>query len=641
MKRAFPLVGLTVVSLFCFASDIFAADGFGECVTGGAGGATVTVSNAADFKYYAREDSPYIIEVSGTIDLASIGGKVNIKPNKTIRGVGSNPTIIGNLAFEDDYPVANVIIEELNITNPDDYGEGDGITIKWVSDIFITRCTVYDCPDGCIDITRESDYITVSWCKFYYYDPPDPDHRFVNLIGGGDSHTGDEGKLHITFHHNWWSTMCHERMPRVRYGQVHVYNNYYNCNGNNYCIRSDIKSQLLIQNNYFDHVDEAIEKKDDPTALIEASGNIFDGCTGAMDDGDDDVFDPPYSYSLDSASSVPSIVMAEAGAGDDTTPPAAPTGLSATGGDEMVLLNWNDNGEVDLKGYNVYRSTTPGGNYSQLNGSPLSSSIYIDNNSVTNDTVYYYVVTAVDMALNESNDSNKESATPSTGGSIQLTSADFESGYGEWVNVTGDSDDWTRNSGSTPSSGTGPTGGANGSTWYVYLETSTGDAYNPGDTAYLEGPDINDSNNRTLSFYYHMYGADMGTLNVDVYDVSWNNGIWSISGQQHSSSSAPYTQAIVDLSAYTGTIKIRFRAVAAGGYRGDMAIDDVVVTDWIGGWLYGDFTGDDIVNTYDLSEFCEIWWLVTDCNNTELDLNGDCIINFYEYSLLAENWLKE
>lgn len=315
MKRVLLLAGAAVVSLLCF-TPVFAADGFAEGVTGGAGGTIVIVSNAADFEYYARRNSPYIIEVLGTIDLNTdgVGGKVNIKPNKTIRGIGSNPTIIGNLAFENDYPVANVIIEELNITNPDDYGEGDGITIKWVSDIFITKCTVYECADGCIDITRESDYITVSWCKFHYVSQPD--HRFVNLIGGGDSHTGDRGKLHCTFHHNWYSSDCDQRMPRVRFGQVHVYNNYFDCPGNDYCIRSDIEAQNLIENNYFDHVDEPIEVKDHLTALIEASGNIFDTCTGARDDGDDDVFDPPYSYTLDNASSVPSIVTAGTGASE-------------------------------------------------------------------------------------------------------------------------------------------------------------------------------------------------------------------------------------------------------------------------------------------------------------------------------------
>ncbi|MGA1979414.1 MAG: glycoside hydrolase family 3 C-terminal domain-containing protein [Sedimentisphaerales bacterium] len=58
--------------------------------------------------------------------------------------------------------------------------------------------------------------------------------------------------------------------------------------------------------------------------------------------------------------------------------------------------------------------------------------------------------------------------------------------------------------------------------------------------------------------------------------------------------------------------------------------------------LYGDLTGDNKVDMNDLSEFCKIWWLADDCNNTAgLDLNGDCTIDFYEYAFFAQNWLKE
>jgi fibronectin type 3 domain-containing protein len=95
----------------------------------------------------------------------------------------------------------------------------------------------------------------------------------------------------------------------------------------------------------------------------------------------------------------------------DSIPPVAPTGLVAAAGDTEVDLDWNDNGESDLWGYNVYRSTTSGGPYSQINGSLVSSSNYT-NTGLTNDTTYYYVVTAVDMGSNESGYSNEDNATP-------------------------------------------------------------------------------------------------------------------------------------------------------------------------------------------------------------------------------------
>ncbi|MEQ8821087.1 MAG: endonuclease [Sumerlaeia bacterium] len=99
---------------------------------------------------------------------------------------------------------------------------------------------------------------------------------------------------------------------------------------------------------------------------------------------------------------------------NDTTPPDPPMGLAANGGDGSVSLTWNANSEGDLDGYNVYRSTTMGGPYSQINGALVPAPSYVDN-TVTNGVTYYYVVTAVDTANNESNDSTPASATPETG----------------------------------------------------------------------------------------------------------------------------------------------------------------------------------------------------------------------------------
>ncbi|MCX5633297.1 MAG: hypothetical protein NTW93_06470 [Phycisphaerae bacterium] len=92
-----------------------------------------------------------------------------------------------------------------------------------------------------------------------------------------------------------------------------------------------------------------------------------------------------------------------------------PRGLAATAGNETVSLTWDNNLEINLAGYNVYRSTTPDSGYSKLNTSLLGTQThYTDNNGVTNDIPYYYIVTAVDTSSNESEDSNIVSATPSS-----------------------------------------------------------------------------------------------------------------------------------------------------------------------------------------------------------------------------------
>jgi hypothetical protein len=92
-------------------------------------------------------------------------------------------------------------------------------------------------------------------------------------------------------------------------------------------------------------------------------------------------------------------------------PPAAPTGLAATAGIGTVTLDWNNNTEPDLNGYNVYRSITSGSGYTKRNSSLLSSSDFADTN-VLNGTTYYYVVTAVDFNNHESGYSSQASAAP-------------------------------------------------------------------------------------------------------------------------------------------------------------------------------------------------------------------------------------
>jgi pectate lyase len=317
MKRLSYKVMAGLVLVFCLAPAVFAADGFGENATGGEGGIIAVVFNTEDFKEFVETvDVPHIVQVSGAIDLGSVGGTVSIRSNKTIQGVDPNATITGQLGFKKGS--SNIIIERLNITNPGLYGEGDGISLKEdISEVFITKCTFYDCKDGCLDITRKSDRITVSWCKFYFT-AASSDQSRVSLIGSSDNATDDLGRLHITFHHNWFGSLCWQRIPSVRYGRVHIYNNYYNCPGNLYCICSRIQAECLIENNYFDSVQNPyyiyVHDPTEITGKIRAPGNFFYDCTGQIDEGDDDVFVPPYTYTLDNVLDIPTVVRLGAGA---------------------------------------------------------------------------------------------------------------------------------------------------------------------------------------------------------------------------------------------------------------------------------------------------------------------------------------
>jgi len=96
-------------------------------------------------------------------------------------------------------------------------------------------------------------------------------------------------------------------------------------------------------------------------------------------------------------------------AGIDLTPPEAPTGLTASEEDSRVALAWSP--APDAVGYYVYRSQVSGGGFARLNETPLMDTAFSDE-TVVNGRLYYYVVTAVDAAGNESGRSNQAEALP-------------------------------------------------------------------------------------------------------------------------------------------------------------------------------------------------------------------------------------
>ena len=100
------------------------------------------------------------------------------------------------------------------------------------------------------------------------------------------------------------------------------------------------------------------------------------------------------------------------GGGDDTTAPTAPSGLTANADDALVTLSWN--AVNDANTYNVYRATSA---TDSASGSPLATDLtetgYADE-SADNGTTYYYRVTAIDEAGNESDGSGEVASTPFT-----------------------------------------------------------------------------------------------------------------------------------------------------------------------------------------------------------------------------------
>jgi fibronectin type 3 domain-containing protein len=104
----------------------------------------------------------------------------------------------------------------------------------------------------------------------------------------------------------------------------------------------------------------------------------------------------------------PEVASIEIYAATPVAPPAAPASLSASAGVGQVVLNWSP--VVGAGSYNLYRSTTPGGEGSTPYLSGLTGSTFTDT-SVTNGTTYYYQVAAVNLG-GAGTHTGEQSATP-------------------------------------------------------------------------------------------------------------------------------------------------------------------------------------------------------------------------------------
>jgi pectate lyase len=199
--------------------------------------------------------------------------------------VGSNTTLVG--ADEDAgltgvalrvTDVRNVILRNLTFSDAYDCFPGwdpsDGETGNWNSEydnieisgstnVWVDHSTFddgdnpgselpeyfgskYEVHDALLDVVRASDLVTVSYNHFVGRDK-------AMIVGNSDSRTTDRGRLRITYHHNHFDGLG-QRAPRVRYGQVHVYNNHYTLSGEQYqySLGAGRESHLYAQNNVFD-----------------------------------------------------------------------------------------------------------------------------------------------------------------------------------------------------------------------------------------------------------------------------------------------------------------------------------------------------------------------------------------------------
>jgi chitodextrinase/uncharacterized Ntn-hydrolase superfamily protein len=150
---------------------------------------------------------------------------------------------------------------------------------------------------------------------------------------------------------------------------------------------------------------------------------------------------------------------------------------------------------------------------------------------------------------------------------------DFEDNV--WVkdenNCTGNDKSWIRSRFATPSSNTGPNGASQG-LLYMFVEASTtfnGQAIMTSPCLVLPGNEP-----LSLTFDYHMFGSDMGTLSATINSGSGWTTLWSLNGDQGNS----WLSQEIDLSAYQGqTVQLRFDATTGANFASDMAVDNIII----------------------------------------------------------------
>ncbi|NLD99487.1 MAG: hypothetical protein GX640_06395, partial [Fibrobacter sp.] len=247
----------------------------------------------------------------------TITGRVDVPTsNKSILGLPGAKIVGGiDITGSSSKRLSNIIVRNLQVQGPgsNDVDGVDCIAIQYVSNVWIDHLDVYDGQDGNMDITNEADLITVTWVKWHY--EKGGNHRFCNLIGSSDSKTGDRGKLNVTFQYCWWTNGVIERMPRVRFGKVHVVNNLFDSKDGSYCVRAGVEADILVQSNAFIGVKNPLDYNGKQSAVtaVTMKDNLLTNCTGTTT-GYKTSFTPPYSLSIVSASQVESKVKAGAGA---------------------------------------------------------------------------------------------------------------------------------------------------------------------------------------------------------------------------------------------------------------------------------------------------------------------------------------
>ncbi|GGM06788.1 pectate lyase family protein [Micromonospora yangpuensis] len=200
--------------------------------------------------------------------------QINVGPNTTIVGLRgatltgltlmidtANNVIVRNLTFDDArdcFPAWSPTDGETGNWN----SQYDQISVRRSANVWVDHNTFtdgdnpdsaqpsyfgrpYQVHDGSLDITHTANLVTASFNRFVGRDK-------LMLIGSSNTVGPDVGRLNVTLHHNVFDGVL-QRLPRVRFGQVDLYNNFYRLAGPGfeYAVGVGVQSAVYAENNYF------------------------------------------------------------------------------------------------------------------------------------------------------------------------------------------------------------------------------------------------------------------------------------------------------------------------------------------------------------------------------------------------------
>jgi PKD repeat protein len=259
-----------------------------------------------------------------------------------------------------------------------------------------------------------------------------------------------------------------------------------------------------------------------------------------------------------------------------STPPGAPTGLTATTGTNQVSLSWTapaNTGGQSLTAYTVYRGTSSGsetkltsGGCSGLTGTTTSCT----DSGLTAGTTYYYKVTASNPT-GASSQSNEASATPTAPSNCAASQLLGNPGF-----ETGTSSPWSATSGVVSNSSSEP---PHSGSWDAWL-----DGYSSAHTDTLSQSVTipTGCNASTLSFWLHIDTGHTGTSVVDTLKVQLLNSsgtvLTTLATYSNVNANTGYLQKSFNVGAYAGqAVTLKFTGIQSNSVQTSFVIDDTAL----------------------------------------------------------------